>query len=240
VLRKGPTHLEELTLAETLDLPTRDIAPGETGAAIEALVALLPPLQRVVLLLGDVFDFRGPEIAEMLGTSPGAVKAALHRARTNLRAHAADEQLEARTGVPPARRSEPLPVVVERYLDAFNRRDPDAIAALLDPAAVTEVVGDAEERGRDISRRYSLAEWAKEAGAQEAEYGYLYGRPVVFVYAKLSMRERALSWVIALDIAQDRILKQRLYYFCPDFLQHAAAELGVPADTHGYQYIPPA
>jgi RNA polymerase sigma-70 factor (ECF subfamily) len=61
----------------TDDVPERD----EVRRALTAL----PPGQRVVIVMKDVYGFSTDEIAEHMGTSPGAVKVRLHRARRNLR-----------------------------------------------------------------------------------------------------------------------------------------------------------
>lgn len=52
--------------------------------AIAQLIKHLSPLQRTVVLLRDVFQFTSQESADLLGTTEGAVKAALHRARKTL------------------------------------------------------------------------------------------------------------------------------------------------------------
>ncbi|WP_404452103.1 RNA polymerase sigma factor [Virgibacillus necropolis] len=52
-------------------------------SAIEMLLRELTPKQRVAMLLSGM-DYTAQEIAEMTGTSEGAVKAALHRARKRL------------------------------------------------------------------------------------------------------------------------------------------------------------
>ncbi|MFF2154385.1 RNA polymerase sigma factor [Paenibacillus chitinolyticus] len=51
-----------------------------------ALFKHLPPLQRTVFLLRDVLGFSGLEAAIRLGTTEGAIKAALYRARHSLEA----------------------------------------------------------------------------------------------------------------------------------------------------------
>lgn len=56
----------------------------EIEAAFQALQKHLSPLQQAVFLLRDVFEHSGIEAAEILDTTEGAVKAALHRARQAL------------------------------------------------------------------------------------------------------------------------------------------------------------
>lgn len=56
----------------------------EIEAAFQALQKHLSPLQQAVFLLRDVFEHSGIEAAEILETTEGAVKAALHRARQAL------------------------------------------------------------------------------------------------------------------------------------------------------------
>ncbi|WP_025693203.1 RNA polymerase sigma factor [Paenibacillus zanthoxyli] len=56
---------------------------GEFAAemAFQALMKHLSPLQRSVFLMRDVLEYTAAETAELLDTTEGAVKAALHRAR---------------------------------------------------------------------------------------------------------------------------------------------------------------
>ncbi|WP_256758883.1 RNA polymerase sigma factor [Cohnella sp. WQ 127256] len=57
----------------------------EIEAIFQALIKHLSPLQRAVFLLRDVLEYPIAETAAKLGTTEGAVKAALHRARQSLR-----------------------------------------------------------------------------------------------------------------------------------------------------------
>lgn len=61
-----------------------DIVPLETEIAFQALLKYLSPLQRSVFLMRDVLGYSAMETAELLKTTEGAVKAALHRARQAL------------------------------------------------------------------------------------------------------------------------------------------------------------
>src|SRR3978361_1169799 len=59
--------------------------PGPAlGRAVEHLVLTLPPKERACVLLKDVFDYSLEEIAELVGSTAGGVKAALNRGRTKL------------------------------------------------------------------------------------------------------------------------------------------------------------
>lgn len=58
--------------------------PGpEVGRAIEHLVMNLPPKERACVLLKDVFDYTLEEIAELVSSTVGGVKAALNGADRN-------------------------------------------------------------------------------------------------------------------------------------------------------------
>ncbi|WP_052415710.1 RNA polymerase sigma factor [Paenibacillus graminis] len=57
---------------------------SEIELAFQALIRHLSPLQRTVFVLRDVLGYPAGETAEILATTEGAVKAALHRARQAL------------------------------------------------------------------------------------------------------------------------------------------------------------
>lgn len=204
----------------------------EAQEALAHLVRVLTPLQRVVFLLCETLDFRAHEAASLLGTTEGAVKAALHRARRALAVAGTPPN------APPTRLLEAgeASEIVQRYVEAFNARDPDAIAALLDESAVTTIVGSAEEIGREVSRKNSLAEWAAETTEQSAAPGLLEGREVIFVLAHGIGSEPRLYSLIELEAAAGAIHGHKIYFFSPELLEHAAAALGLEASTHGHQY----
>jgi RNA polymerase sigma-70 factor (ECF subfamily) len=205
----------------------------ETREALEILIETLPPRQRSIVLLVDMFDFKPSEVATMIDSTEGAVKAALHRARTTLRAHANVEQADmkrVRTGVKP-----PVPVL-ERYIEAFNKRDAEALVLLMKEEAVNEIVGDWEEHGVDAMKKSSLYYWSQEKEKTWVEYGTLFGRPVLFGFRTTSDHDKALSEIIALDVVDNRVVSQRWYFFSPELIEYAAKLLGVPAKTWGYSF----
>jgi len=113
-----------------------DTAPGpdaryQATEAIElAFVAglqRLPPRQAAVLVLRDVLGFDGPEVADLLGTSPTAVKGILQRARAAL-----DERhAEPGPGREPRPGSAAERALARRFADAYTAADIDAVIALL-------------------------------------------------------------------------------------------------------------
>src|SRR3979411_1928838 len=56
------------------------------GRAVEHLVMSLPPKERACVLLKDVFEYTLEEIAELVSSTVGGVKAALNRGRSKLAA----------------------------------------------------------------------------------------------------------------------------------------------------------
>ena len=234
-LRRGAVPLDSLDdapLPPAADDPSLAV---DLSDALERLVALLPPRQRVIVLLVDVFDFTAREIGAMIGASEGAVRAALHRARERLRD--AHDVAERPAGAPPSREHR---LVLARFVDAFNRRDAEAILALLDPDASADIVHVAEEHGRAVIGDQSLREGFASPVPQRAELGALAGEPVVLVFATAPGEEEALAWMIRLGIVGGAVCTWRAYYFTPELIRYAADQLGVRAAPAGYRYIAPA
>ncbi|HEY3610036.1 MAG TPA: RNA polymerase subunit sigma-70 [Pseudonocardiaceae bacterium] len=100
------------------------IVAGKTGVRLAFIAALqyLPARQRAVLTLRDVLAFRTTEVAQMLDTTTAAVDSALRRARARL-AEAGPVQDDL---IEPAEKT-----LIDSYVDAFTRADPDALVHLL-------------------------------------------------------------------------------------------------------------
>jgi RNA polymerase sigma-70 factor (ECF subfamily) len=95
------------------------------GRAVEHLVSALPPMERACVLLKDVFDYSLDETAELVDSTVGGVKAALHRGRAKL---AVLPQPIARAESSANPEQERL---LHLYVDRFNRRDWDGIRQLI-------------------------------------------------------------------------------------------------------------
>jgi RNA polymerase sigma-70 factor (TIGR02960 family) len=86
-----------------------------------AVIQLLPPRQRAVLILRDVLSMSAAETADLLDLSVPAANSALQRARATL-----EERLPQPAPPTPQERE-----LLERFIDAHERADPAAAAALM-------------------------------------------------------------------------------------------------------------
>jgi RNA polymerase sigma-70 factor (ECF subfamily) len=115
--------------------PDRLVDPHEAAAARETLeiafvaaIQHLPPRQRAALILRDVAGFSARETATLLGTSVAAVNSALQRARDRLRDRLPSRRLD---WVHSEDRTAEEREVARRYVEAMERRDLSALAALV-------------------------------------------------------------------------------------------------------------
>jgi RNA polymerase sigma-70 factor, ECF subfamily len=125
--------------------------------AFVAALQHLPASQRAVLILREVLGFSAREVAESLETSVASVNSALQRARK-----AVDQRLPAQSQQATARAlgDKRLGELVDAYVDAWERADVEAVAAMLaDDAVVTMPPMATWFRGRDAFAVF-LAEWA--------------------------------------------------------------------------------
>ncbi|MBD8871105.1 sigma-70 family RNA polymerase sigma factor [Nocardioides sp. MJB4] len=101
--------------------------------AFIAALQHLPARQRAVLILRDVLRWSAREVAETLDTTPAAVNSALQRA------HAQMARADLTEGSPADRLSTGQRQLLERYVDAFWRKDIAEIVGLLTSEAVWEM-----------------------------------------------------------------------------------------------------
>ena len=96
--------------------------------AFVAALQYLPARQRAVLILREVLGFSAGEVAEALETTPEAVYSALQRAHK-----AVEERLPEQSQQETLRSlgDEGLREIVDHYVDAWERNDVEAVAAML-------------------------------------------------------------------------------------------------------------
>jgi len=150
--------------------------------AFAAAFQHLPARQRAVLILRDVLGFSARETAEALETTPAAVDSALQRAHTTI-----EQRVPAQTQQATLRAlgDSELRQIVDRFADAWERNDVDAVVAMLaDDARMTMPPWPSWYSGRhDVAtflRTWPLSakkRWkvlAAGANGQPAVAGYLW------------------------------------------------------------------
>jgi RNA polymerase sigma-70 factor (ECF subfamily) len=139
----GPAGTADGPLGETLPevtwidpVPDARVAPedGDPAEVAEAretiklafVAALqhLPPKQRAVLILREVLRWQATEVAELLDTSVASVNSALQRARDTIARTDSDHGSIGEL-------DEEHHALLQRYVDAFERYDMDALTSLL-------------------------------------------------------------------------------------------------------------
>jgi len=128
---------------EAIGLADRDATPAARYELRESLelafvVALqqLPARQRAVLILREVLGFSAKEVAEMLETTVASVKSALQRARRAVRERTPQESQQATLR---ALGDGTVRELAQRYMDAFERNDVDAVVAMLTEDATLDM-----------------------------------------------------------------------------------------------------
>ena len=206
--------------------PAAEEAGGETRAdlrdAARRLLRELPPKERASVVLKEVFDLSLDEIAELISTTPSAVKSALARARGPL---ASPGERKPREG--------PSVALLDQVLAAFDARDVKALSALLLETVTVEVPAVGGGRGRvqtwvDASIAYPPDRLAVET---------VEGETVVLCFEAAAGGE-ALCDVLRLEELDGRIAKITDYYFAPETLAAVAEALGVPSKGAGYHQPP--
>jgi len=104
-----------------------------TRLAFVAALQHLPARQRAVLILRDVLRWSAAEVAEALDTTTAAVNSALQRA------HAQIDKARPTTDQPVGELTSSQHQLLERYVDAFWRKDIDRIVSLLTADATWEM-----------------------------------------------------------------------------------------------------
>lgn len=135
-------HVEPVPDVPDRAAPEDDrVDPALVEAALTTFVEL-PPVQRAAIILKDVLGHSLEEVAATMGTTVGAVKAALSRARANIAPRAV-------TAPPVPARSPRDLAELRRYVDLFNDRDWTGLRGLLAEEARLEQVSLVQRRVKD-------------------------------------------------------------------------------------------
>ncbi|HVL98813.1 MAG TPA: sigma-70 family RNA polymerase sigma factor [Egibacteraceae bacterium] len=154
VERPEATWVEPLPDGQALpDGDPAEVAVARESVRLAFVAALqhLPARQRAVLILREVLHWQASEVAELLETSVASVNSALQRARATLRAKPV-ASTDVFQPLDPDQRA-----LLDRYVDAFERYDLDALTALLHTDVVqTMPPYDLWLQGHDEIRQWYL------------------------------------------------------------------------------------
>ncbi|TFV57752.1 sigma-70 family RNA polymerase sigma factor [Geodermatophilus sp. DF01-2] len=125
--RPGPAWVEPVldrqVVAEDADPAEQAVQRESIRLAFVSALQHLPPRQRAVLLLREVLRWKADEVARLLDTTVASVNSALQRARATMAAVGGEAE------------TEPLDddhrALLDRYVDAFERYDVEALVTLL-------------------------------------------------------------------------------------------------------------
>src|SRR5919106_5595083 len=177
------------------------------------LLEKLPPVERAVFLLREVFDYPYEEVARVVGKSPENCRQILARAHRHV------EEGRRRFEVSREERDE----VAARFLAAWEEGDTEGLVELLAPDAA--VFGDGGGKAPSVPEPLVGAErvakaligWGRQAFARGYEYrpAVVNGDPGLVFYDP----DGTAIWVAALDIAEGVVVAVRSV-LNPDKLTH--------------------
>lgn len=127
-LEPYPDRLLESIAATEAGPELRLISRESTELAFLAAIQYLSPRQRATLILRDVVGWSAKETAEALRITVPSVNSALQRARQTLRQRWSPPHRDTAAG---SRTTEAERTLLTRMVDAWERTDADAVAALL-------------------------------------------------------------------------------------------------------------
>jgi RNA polymerase sigma-70 factor, ECF subfamily len=209
-----------------------DSATGERSIqareAASILMSRVAPRERAAVVLKEVFDFTLAQIAEILSTTVGAVKSALHRGRA---------RLEEMPSMRPTDRA-PSKELLDRFVAALNARDVAAVTDLLLDSTTLDVCGVGSERRKAMNHYRVSFENAKGAPGR-AEAVSFEGEWLLVVWGGVVSNEVLIN-VERLEEEAGHIAHIRSYYFCPEVIAEIAGEIGAQAwaSPHGQNQPP--
>ena len=202
--RRGVREEAEAAVAEPDFMEPVELSSSTVGPAIEHLVLNLPPKERACVLLKDIFEYSLAEIAELVDSTVGGVKAALNRGRS---------KLASSDYPPPAPRvTTTEKKILQLYVDRFNRHDWDGLRELIS-ADARLLVAD-RFAGRLVDAGY-FGVYERMRVRWRLTLGEVDGEPSIIL---LNLRDRGweIEGIVRLDLAADgHIERISDYQHCP-------------------------
>ena len=216
---------------------------SDTSAIWDAgrtLARSLAPQERAAIVLKDLFGMTAIEVAEVLATTEGAIKSALHRARDRL----------SSVEPPKLRQLSSTDDLTAQFLNLFEAQDFDGLVNLFADGATAENVGNSVHYGRESDRGFRAVlracmfghpEWPKEY-----QRDYLRLEPIECdgETALLAIQSRggkeSLASIFRLDLVGGKISRFRSYGFCRDAIAEVGRLVGLPSRDGMYRAPTPA
>jgi RNA polymerase sigma-70 factor, ECF subfamily len=214
--RQAQREVEAEAAAPALVHPSEAVGRG-VDRAIERLVIALPPKERACVLLKDVFDYSLEEIADLVESTTGGVKAALNRGRGKL-ATLTDVQRPGRKA-----NKEEL-ALLRLYVDRFNRRDWQGVRELASADARLRVADCFAGRLADspyfVEYESPIITWRMALGEVDGE--------TVVVILHDDPQGAVPHSAIRIGLADGKIASISDYVKCPWVLETASVFLAQP------------
>jgi RNA polymerase sigma-70 factor (ECF subfamily) len=205
--RKGVREKAEEVAAQPEETPPDEQNALGIGSAVEHLVVSLPPKERACVLLKDVFDYSLEEVAELVDSTVGGVKAALNRGRT---------KLSASSPAKPARIVDPeMAQIVQLYVERFNRRDWNGVRELIGADARLQV---ADRYAGRLSGSPYFGVYEQMPKPCKMAAGVVDGEPAVIIL-QCDGEVWAPMSVIRFVVVDQQIVQVFDYYLCPWMLE---------------------
>jgi RNA polymerase sigma-70 factor, ECF subfamily len=199
---------------------TMPIEPASLGVgkAVEHLVLTLPPKERACVLLKDVFDYTLEEIAELVESTVGGVKAALNRGRSKLAASPAPLK-------PPQIADPELTRVLHLYVERFNNRDWNGLRELISADArlnVTDRMPPITAFAGKLADSPYFSNYERWTTPWKMAVGVVDGEPVMII-----LQQSGETWTpysaVRLHLDGNRIDRIVDYAHCPWVLDPASS-----------------
>jgi RNA polymerase sigma-70 factor (ECF subfamily) len=214
---------------------------GEIRSASARLLQRLSPQESAAVVLKETFDMTLEDIAGLLATTTGAVKAALHRGRARLRESDAGE----------SHRPVPSAELVDRFIELYRGADVKGLVALMIEGGSAENPGNSFHVGPDSAEGFPRflrsvvhghVEWPPQwqPESERLERVTFQGEPMVLAFRIYHGSEEALTSIFRFEEREGRIARIRSYAFCPETMRAVGAILGVRVLTGLYRAPTPA
>lgn len=210
-------HVEAVADVPDQPSPEEDgVDPLLVESALTAFTEL-PPVQRSAVILKDVLGNSLDEAADTMGTTVGAVKAALSRGRTNIARTSRGAIARSAASL-----SEEKQAALRRYVELFNAHDWGGLRELLGEESRLDVVSRVQQRMADAGYYTRYAKYL-ETEEIRAAAGFVDGVPAIAMFSPASSEEPA--YFVLLETQGDRVSLVRDFRYVPYIARDARFSL---------------